>query len=674
MIGLSLSPISRAVRRLVRETAPGGAPAALRASARVGPSPWGNTLTFTPPAGTAPGDSLIMLGFWDNPLASATIPGVVEHTPGAWTARRLLVSDPLETVPESITLTFTGSGLYEFVVYAVTGTLTKTPVGSGNGATGWSASPRAHAYTAVGTGFLLGYITFGGGGLTGTAGADADHVWDIPADPANIAFARLPAVTGAATIGPTGSGDSSTFGWAEFALTGGSGGGGGGGPTGDIVALLAPSRLSGTAPLAVHFAAVGTTSDLVADPYRQLLYTFDYGDPASGTWPVSGASRNADVGGPLGAHVFTEPGTYTVRVTAERGAAEAFHEATIVVAAPAATYPGAATVFVSTSGNFAGAPAGAQLLTAMPTVASNKRYILRRGENFGALTIPHGVTNTQVVAQEGGGARPAVTTIQIGNVSQPPNSNFPADITVAGLACSGEITQTSAASRVLIYDISQTGGGTITLGSAIEYYAAPERYGPTMPNLREIFVVGCSAAGNTSAFGLTGDLIQSAILGCDLKLTQQHTVRGWGAYQAIIAHNAIRGRSAAGSVHALKVHSHGLDTFVLGSAIGTGSTWASRYGVIANNRFSDPADNNAFAVVLGPQNGESAEGLEDFIVENNVFERGPAWVSDLQMAGRRMTAIGNTVAGGGAAAVDAPGLHAGGLPGPWNSPYYTSRT
>lgn len=673
MIGLSLSIIARAVRGLRRVVA--GAPAALRASSLAGPSGWGATLSFAPPAGTQPGDSLIMVGFWNAALAGSTLPGIVELTPASWTAgRRLLVSDPLTEVPGSITLTFADSGLHELAVYAVSGTLTKTPVADGAGTTGWSMDPRAHTYTAEGSGLLLGFTQFDGGGVTSVTATDAGHTWHVAADSPIAAFFRMPATAGSAAAGPSGGGGTSVYGWAEFAITGGAGGGGGPAPSGDIVALLAPSRLSGTAPLAVHFAAVGTTSDLVEDPFRQLLYTFDYGDPTSGTWAVSGKSKNSDVGGPLGAHIFDTPGTYTVRVTAERGAASAYHEVTLTVGDPDDVYPGTATVFVSTSGNFTGAPAGAQLLTALPTISSNKRYILRRGENFGGLNIPHGVTGTQVLAQSGGGARPTVSSIQIGTVAQPPNANFPSDIVVRGLTCTGEVTQSSAASRILLLDIEQTGSTLFTLGSALGYYAEPGRYGSTMPNLREMFVVECSTVGNTATFGFTADLIQSAVLGCDFKLTQQHTLRAWGAYQAIIAHNALRGRSSGGNVHALKVHSYGTDPFVLGSSVGAGSTWASRYGVIADNLFSDPADNNAITLVLAPQNGSSAEPLEDFIVENNRFHHGPVWVSDIELAGRRMTAVGNTVVGGGAAAVSAPGLHADGLPVDWRGPYHMDRT
>lgn len=449
-------------------------------------------------------------------------------------------------------------------------------------------------------------------------------------------------------------------------------------PSGDITVALVASRTSGPAPLAVHFSAIGTTTSIegVTDTFRQLLYTFDYGDPGSGTWPISGGSKNSDASGPLGAHVFEAPGTYVVRCTGTRGGSSNYREETIIVTDPATVYAGTNTVFISPSANYAGAPAGAELRTTMPTIASGKRYMLARGESHGALSIPGGVTGTQVMAG-GSGAKPIVSTIKVGDEIVPAGTLFPEDVTIEGLRCTGEIIQTAYARRLLLKDIDQPNHSTIALGAAGNYWSENTggRYGPSLPHLREIFVVGCYSRGTNTTFGFTGDLVQSAMLGCDFMGSQQHTTRVWRAYQAVISHNALRGVSPAGSVHALKMHSSGVDSFVLGSTYGDGNTWATRYVVAYKNLFSDAADNNSFAAVFGPQNAESAEPLEDVIAEANVFARGPAWASDLQLSGRRMTAIGNTqLVGGGAAAVDAPGLHSGGLPVGWTGPYFTDRT
>lgn len=448
-------------------------------------------------------------------------------------------------------------------------------------------------------------------------------------------------------------------------------------PSGDITVSLVASRLSGPAPLAVRFSAVGTTTSIagVTDPYRQLLYTFDYGDPGSGTWPISGGSKNSDASGPLGAHIFETPGTYTVRCTGSRGGSSGYQETTITVTDPATVYAGTNTVYISPSANYASAPSGAETRTTLPTIASGKRYILRRGESFGALNIPGGVTGTQIVADSGAGAKPIVSMIKVGDELVPPGTLFPDDITIEGLQCSGEVVQTAYIRRLLLKDIDQPNHSKIDLGAASDYWSENlgDRYGPTLPVARDLFVVGCYARGTNSTFGLTGHLIEAAVLGCDFKGSSQHTLRAWSAYHAVIAHNALRGGSADGIRHALKMHSSGVATFTPGQTYGSGAAWATSKVVVYRNLFSDATDNNAFAAVFGPQNDGSAEPLEDVIVEENVFARGPAWVSDLQLAGRRMTYINNTLVGGGAAAVDAPGLHAVGLPAGWQGPYDNSR-
>jgi len=69
---------------------------------------------------------------------------------------------------------------------------------------------------------------------------------------------------------------------------------------------------SGPAPLAVSFNATGTrhsNSSINVNRFHELLYLWDYGDPASGSWAPTGKSRN-QMSGPLGAHVF-EPAAFT---------------------------------------------------------------------------------------------------------------------------------------------------------------------------------------------------------------------------------------------------------------------------------------------------------------------------------------------------------------------------
>ncbi len=153
-----------------------------------------------------------------------------------------------------------------------------------------------------------------------------------------------------------------------------------------VTPSLIASRTSGPAPLAVHFDAVGTTSTNVLDPFRQCLYTFDYGDPASGTWAhgnPSYNSKNSDVGGPLGAHVFETPGTYVVTVTVNDGVGSSSTTVTITVNDPDTFFAGADTICVNDSGTNDGlGPSGCVYASAAPTGAAavGKRILFRRGQ------------------------------------------------------------------------------------------------------------------------------------------------------------------------------------------------------------------------------------------------------------------------------------------------------
>lgn len=446
--------------------------------------------------------------------------------------------------------------------------------------------------------------------------------------------------------------------------------------TPQITVNLAATRLSGPAPLAVLVEATGTTSTMsgVTDTFRQLTYEFDFDDPDSGVWPISGRSKNEEIGAPVAAHVFTEPGTYVIMCTARRGTQEAVDYVTITVQDPNEVYSGTNTVFVSPSGDFTDAPPGAQTVTSIPTIVSDRRYILNRGESFGALNWPHGVSRSQVIAGPGTGAKPIVSGIQVGTGAQPPDSNFPEEVTIVGLNNTGTYIQSSYARRQLYMDCDQPNSGEVTIGSAAAYWADPSRYGPTMPYVREWFLVNVYARGTDSTNSTTGDLIQSAILGCDFQRAIQHTMRPWFGWKGVIAHNAIRGVSNDGIRHALKLHSDGENAMTEGATFGDVTGRATRWVNITHNLFGDLTDNNQFTVVIGPENGIVQQGLEDVIVENNRFIRGSNWVSDLQLSGRRMTYINNTlVSNGDAAAVTAPGLHNEGLPVGWDGPYFTSR-
>ena len=137
--------------------------------------------------------------------------------------------------------------------------------------------------------------------------------------------------------------------------------------SGEITAALVPSRVSGVAPLYVFFDATATTAVATSRPFHELEYQWDFGDAASGSWTstpgMPNLSRNQATG-PMAAHVFEAPGTYTVNLTVLDGAAAATRSVQITVTDPNTVFAGN-TLCVGNSQPVAGSggcPAGAAVL------------------------------------------------------------------------------------------------------------------------------------------------------------------------------------------------------------------------------------------------------------------------------------------------------------------------
>ncbi len=52
------------------------------------------------------------------------------------------------------------------------------------------------------------------------------------------------------------------------------------------------SRMIGVAPLGVNFSAGVDSSSVGNRPFHERFYSWDFGDPTSGIWPVSEKSKN----------------------------------------------------------------------------------------------------------------------------------------------------------------------------------------------------------------------------------------------------------------------------------------------------------------------------------------------------------------------------------------------
>lgn len=199
-----------------------------------------------------------------------------------------------------------------------------------------------------------------------------------------------------------------------------------------ITVDLQASRVSGAAPLAVQFNASGTKhSNGSVDTFRQVFYTWDFGERATGRNPghwrhgisevlSAPLSKDEDCCSPISAHVYDLPGTYTATVTArDRAGTIATKSVTITVRDPDTVWSGGSTVCVSASGNFSGCPAGARqvktsdfaaALQSQCGIPGNRpvRCLFRRGEKFFATRKTRTGDGPHLIGAFGNGAAPVI--------------------------------------------------------------------------------------------------------------------------------------------------------------------------------------------------------------------------------------------------------------------------
>ncbi len=423
-----------------------------------------------------------------------------------------------------------------------------------------------------------------------------------------------------------------------------------------------------------------------------MTYDFNFGDNRGQNWEHSNQSKNTQTGGPLAAHVFDLPGTYTVRVRA-RGSDGLYSDATVTVTVqnPDTVYAGVQTVCVSMSGNFTGCPLGALQQATLPSSFNGKRILLKRGDTFG-MVQPSTTDSSFQIGAYGTGAKPTVTGFYSGMVGG--SAAWANDFTVMELNIAGSSVGASnvnieaTGSRILLYrnDIKTPGQGAamVNIGTAADYYHT-NGSGPVTGAIyfpREIFIVENDIQGIVSAMPtpnlvVMGSFQRSAIMGNTIDRASQHSLRIWAANKLVISHNLIGGNhhtdlGSVGIRGAVKIHSAG--TTPMGSTIAAGRLPATSQVIMANNTIGSSTYPGSFLSGFSPQNADltTVEGLEDCIAESNRYVRGPSSVSELQLRGRRLTARGNTMEGGGTPNIVRAGYtYATGLLS-WDGPYFIS--
>jgi PKD repeat protein len=389
-----------------------------------------------------------------------------------------------------------------------------------------------------------------------------------------------------------------------------------------IVLSLVPARTSGVAPLSVFFDASATTdAGVTAKPFHDLEYSWSFGDATAGTWvngAHSGTSKNSATG-PVAAHIFETPGTYTVSVTAFDGTSSATTNTTITVQNPDTVFPGSNTVCVSTSGDFVGCPAGAVhaantsiLATAVGNISStSKRLLFRSGEQWTAgdnATVSQ--TGPGYIGSYGSGATPKIQAT--GNNSAMLVINA-ADWRVVDLEFDGQNH---------IVDAVMNGGKEQVTLLRLNTRNVNSAFATSDFTLSDQFSIQDSSLTTVDSGVPTGGGIGVWIFShhfsfqgnsMDCGGGGEHVLRFPKLVKAVVSNNTLSG--PAPTKQYIKLHQ--------ANPYATAAVWDGTYTeqvVIADNLFSAAAVPTAWALTIGPQNSAYDEHLRNIIVERNWFK------------------------------------------------------
>jgi len=428
--------------------------------------------------------------------------------------------------------------------------------------------------------------------------------------------------------------------------------------TGDV--SIDASRVSGVAPLCVHFSASYPDE---ADSYgwfHDQMYTWDFGDVESGNWSTDDASRNADRG-PVSAHVFERPGTYTTTVTVrDAGGTVASESVVITVSDPDVVFSGTMTTCVSASGNFSGAPSGCRTVTtsSLSTITGyaepGNRILLRRGDSWTVAGLSGWPTNggPVTIGAFGTGERPVITVTGGAFLGLDDKQDWRImDLDLRDPARSnGTFGGVMNMQRILFLRI-RTRGFADGLGwshwndsvlKTIDQMAIVEcDFGDAQDN---VLYVG------SERLALLGTRIQDA--------HESHVARVWQAYLSVISHNIMSGSSmdTISGRHALKLHGPGFSEFQNYNEYGTPVPDSGLLGrrtefvVVSDNVFGS---SGPWPVIIGPQDEATDAMLSHIIFERNrvISDFGSPSAKAVQLSlyvsGRYMTIRNNIFDGTG---------------------------
>lgn len=398
------------------------------------------------------------------------------------------------------------------------------------------------------------------------------------------------------------------------------------------------SSTTGIAPFAVFFDAIEPNSNVVQPKtidgrkeYADLYYSWDFGEPGIGNWPESNKSKNKDIGY-IASHIYETPGNYTVTLNVKNSEGETFtYTEEITVLDPDVEFAGENTICISSSGNFTGAPSGALQVSTTNIkdienyIGNHKRILLRRGDSWTTseqISVRYidgpfhlGAFGEGINPDERGIFENAPVINATGSYTSAfIGYKFTNNVVVSDLHLNGEIT------------IGSAFGGATELSNILHNRLHVEGFrvcGSTshyQSDGHDRFVIANShchnAYGNIIYVGserlvLLGNLLHNASL--------SHVVRVWQGYKAVIAHNILHGSSIDSDTGRLALKFHGPEEDLIYSTGDNHLNEKSGYSVIYDNIFGT---SGPWPVVIGPQNEQKEEHINDILVEANRFLAG----------------------------------------------------
>lgn len=432
----------------------------------------------------------------------------------------------------------------------------------------------------------------------------------------------------------------------------------------------------GPAPLVIVFDAVDTRSaNANCNPFREFGYHFDFGyDSANaaiiGNWTHSGRPKANQIGGPLAAHMYDIPGTYTASVRAQNPQGEYQDKyVTIVVQDANTIYAGSKTVLVSNTGaSDAAYPSAATYNIAASgavTFQSDKRYLFKAGENYSAYSQP--ITSNVFrfqISSFGSGAKPLVDFGGDNGLGYTLTDKKLTAVVIQN--CNVRNMRVTYANDFHFIDCERY--GTSTFSGA----ADPNLIASNQPNANNSWPVNVGIWNSSYncfdiAYGWFGGGKYITFIGNEPYNVGEHTFRSQPTYRGIIAHNRLNppgqdlwcqiklyGGSKGNfpKQYPTTALDQSLIRGILPFDVNVGLVldypqygFINQYVVIADNVVA-PANNN-YNIAAKPQNIQQDERITDVIVERVVFENNPGATNAAQkavvLAGQNMVARDLTI-------------------------------